>query len=69
MRGMLGRWRGLRLRVSETFQIYSDCGLLLMRECVEWARARIAKDHRFRTGVVDKHEKEIIAGVPQQYYD
>ncbi|KAL4942371.1 hypothetical protein BDV06DRAFT_222224 [Aspergillus oleicola] len=35
----------------------------------EWARARIAKDHRFRTGVVDKHEREIIAGVPQRYYD
>ncbi|KAL5342032.1 hypothetical protein BJX70DRAFT_386445 [Aspergillus crustosus] len=35
----------------------------------EWARARIAKDHRFRTGVVDQQEKEIIAGVPQQYYD
>ncbi|KAL4805419.1 hypothetical protein BDV18DRAFT_161075 [Aspergillus unguis] len=35
----------------------------------EWARARIAKDHRFRTGLVDQQEKEIIAGVPQQYYD
>ncbi|KAL2836853.1 hypothetical protein BJX68DRAFT_273333 [Aspergillus pseudodeflectus] len=35
----------------------------------EWARARIAKDHRFRTGLVDQPEKEIIAGVPQQYYD
>ncbi|KAL4884935.1 hypothetical protein BJY04DRAFT_214819 [Aspergillus karnatakaensis] len=35
----------------------------------EWARARIAKDHRYRTGVVDRQEKEIIAGVPQQYYD
>ncbi|KAL4863191.1 hypothetical protein BDV12DRAFT_202343 [Aspergillus spectabilis] len=35
----------------------------------EWARARIAKDHRFRTGLVDKPESEIIAGVPQQYYD
>jgi hypothetical protein len=36
---------------------------------IEWARARIAKDHRFRTGVVDQLEREIIAGVPQQYYD
>ncbi|KAL4778527.1 hypothetical protein BJX76DRAFT_362659 [Aspergillus varians] len=35
----------------------------------EWARARIAKDHRFRTGVVDSREREILAGVPQQYYD
>lgn len=35
----------------------------------EWARARIAKDHRFRTGVVDQREKEIIAGVAQTYYD
>ncbi|KAF4119888.1 2OG-Fe(II) oxygenase family, partial [Geosmithia morbida] len=28
----------------------------------EWARARIAKDHRFRVGIVDQQEKEIIAG-------
>ncbi|KAI0113070.1 putative 1-aminocyclopropane-1-carboxylate oxidase [Daldinia grandis] len=35
----------------------------------EWARARIAKDHRFRTGLVDQREKEIIAGVSQKYYD
>ncbi|KAI2628624.1 putative 1-aminocyclopropane-1-carboxylate oxidase [Hypoxylon sp. NC1633] len=35
----------------------------------EWARARITKDHRFRTGVVDQPEKEIIAGVNQKYYD
>ncbi|KAL4816197.1 hypothetical protein BDW67DRAFT_175686 [Aspergillus spinulosporus] len=35
----------------------------------EWARARIAKDHRFRTGIVDSPEKEIVAGVPQKYYD
>ncbi|KAI1205558.1 putative 1-aminocyclopropane-1-carboxylate oxidase [Annulohypoxylon truncatum] len=35
----------------------------------EWARARIAKDHRFRTGLVDQREKEIIAGVNQKYYD
>ncbi|EMR68863.1 putative flavonol synthase protein [Eutypa lata UCREL1] len=35
----------------------------------DWARARIAKDHRFRTGQVDKPEKEIIAGVNQKYYD
>ncbi|KAL3463244.1 hypothetical protein BJX64DRAFT_287500 [Aspergillus heterothallicus] len=35
----------------------------------EWARARIAKDHRLRAGVVDKPETEIIAGVPQKYYD
>lgn len=36
---------------------------------LEWARARIAKDHRFRTGIVDKQETEIIAGVSQRYYD
>ncbi|KAH8660312.1 putative 1-aminocyclopropane-1-carboxylate oxidase [Xylariales sp. PMI_506] len=35
----------------------------------EWARARIAKDHRFRTGIVNTREKEIIAGVEQKFYD
>lgn len=35
----------------------------------EWARARIAKDHRFRAGLVKERETEIIAGVNQQYYD
>ncbi|KAI2466871.1 putative 1-aminocyclopropane-1-carboxylate oxidase [Annulohypoxylon bovei var. microspora] len=35
----------------------------------KWARARIAKDHRFRTGLVDQRETEIIAGVNQKYYD
>ncbi|KAL1628774.1 putative flavonol synthase [Diplodia seriata] len=35
----------------------------------EWARARIAKDHRFRVGLVDQREKEIIAGVNEKYYD
>ncbi|PSR94354.1 putative 1-aminocyclopropane-1-carboxylate oxidase [Coniella lustricola] len=35
----------------------------------EWARARIAKDHRFRTGIVDAREKEIIAGVNERFYD
>ncbi|KAI5245197.1 putative 1-aminocyclopropane-1-carboxylate oxidase [Aureobasidium subglaciale] len=35
----------------------------------EWARARIAKDHRFRTGVVQKREGEIIAGVQEKFYD
>ncbi|KAF3403330.1 hypothetical protein DPV78_004783 [Talaromyces pinophilus] len=35
----------------------------------EWARARIAKDHRFRTGIVNQRETEILAGVPQKYYD
>lgn len=35
----------------------------------EWARARIAKDHRFRTGVAKVGETEIIAGVHQKYYD
>ncbi|KAH8889072.1 putative 1-aminocyclopropane-1-carboxylate oxidase [Thozetella sp. PMI_491] len=35
----------------------------------EWARARIAKDHRFRTGLVHTREKEIIAGVEQKFYD
>ncbi|KAI9926197.1 hypothetical protein ASPWEDRAFT_185883 [Aspergillus wentii DTO 134E9] len=34
----------------------------------EWARARIAKDHRYRTGVVKAEEKEIIAGVHQKFY-
>ncbi|KAL3470291.1 hypothetical protein BJX99DRAFT_251323 [Aspergillus californicus] len=35
----------------------------------EWARARIAKDHRFRTGEVSEPEEEIIAGVPETFYD
>lgn len=35
----------------------------------EWARARIAKDHRFRVGIVDEREKEIIAGVNEKFYD
>ncbi|KAF4624224.1 hypothetical protein G7Y89_g13949 [Cudoniella acicularis] len=35
----------------------------------EWARARIAKDHRFRAGLVKTRETEIIAGVHQKYYD
>ncbi|KAK7749693.1 putative flavonol synthase [Cytospora paraplurivora] len=35
----------------------------------EWARARIAKDHRFRVGIVNQQEKEIIAGVGQTFYD
>jgi hypothetical protein len=35
----------------------------------EWARARIAKDHRFRAGLVKERETEIIAGVSQKYYD
>ncbi|KUI61168.1 hypothetical protein VP1G_08361 [Cytospora mali] len=35
----------------------------------EWARARIAKDHRFRVGLVDQREKEIIAGVGEKFYD
>ncbi|CZR55484.1 related to iron/ascorbate family oxidoreductases [Phialocephala subalpina] len=35
----------------------------------EWARARIAKDHRFRAGLVKTRETEIIAGVKQKYYD
>ncbi|KUJ24398.1 putative 1-aminocyclopropane-1-carboxylate oxidase [Mollisia scopiformis] len=35
----------------------------------EWARARIAKDHRFRAGLVGSREGEIIAGVKQKYYD
>ncbi|TAQ89280.1 hypothetical protein B7494_g2424 [Chlorociboria aeruginascens] len=29
----------------------------------EWARARIAKDHRFREGIVNERETEIIAGL------
>jgi len=35
----------------------------------EWARARIGKDHRFRTGIAKMRETEIIAGVKQKYYD
>ena len=35
----------------------------------EWARARIAKDHRFRAGIAKTRETEIIAGVHQKYYD
>ncbi|PSS14883.1 hypothetical protein M430DRAFT_51540 [Amorphotheca resinae ATCC 22711] len=35
----------------------------------EWARARIAKDHRFRTGIAKQREREIIAGVSEKYYD
>ncbi|TVY47400.1 UPF0676 protein [Lachnellula occidentalis] len=35
----------------------------------EWARARIAKDHRFRAGLAKTRETEIIAGVHQKYYD
>jgi isopenicillin N synthase-like dioxygenase len=35
----------------------------------EWARARIAKDHRFRAGIVQTRETEIVAGVHQKYYD
>lgn len=35
----------------------------------EWARARIAKDHRFRAGIAETRETEIIAGVHQKYYD
>lgn len=35
----------------------------------EWARARIAKDHRFRTGLVNHQETEILGGVQQKYYD
>lgn len=41
----------------------------LMNTFTEWARARIAKDHRFRTGIVNQRESEILAGVPQKYYD
>ncbi|RFU31553.1 hypothetical protein B7463_g4774, partial [Scytalidium lignicola] len=35
----------------------------------QWARARIAKDHRFRAGIAQTRETEIIAGVHQKYYD
>ncbi|KAK7972298.1 hypothetical protein PG988_006432 [Apiospora saccharicola] len=34
-----------------------------------WARARIAKDHKFRVGEVKTREGEIIAGVSQKFYD
>ncbi|KAL4969917.1 uncharacterized protein BDV14DRAFT_186926 [Aspergillus stella-maris] len=46
-----------------------DEGYVKALEGITAEGARIAKDHRFRTGLVDKHEKEIIAGVPQQYHD
>ncbi|KAL3417363.1 flavonol synthase [Phlyctema vagabunda] len=35
----------------------------------EWAKARIANDHRFRSKVEQQRESEIIAGVHQKYYD
>jgi len=35
----------------------------------EWARIRIAKDHKFRTGAVDSFEGEIVAGMTQRSYD
>ncbi|KAK7947044.1 uncharacterized protein PG986_011365 [Apiospora aurea] len=35
----------------------------------EWARARIAKDHKFRVGEVKTREGQIIAGVSQKFYD
>ncbi|THY49469.1 putative 1-aminocyclopropane-1-carboxylate oxidase [Aureobasidium pullulans] len=34
-----------------------------------WARARIAKGHRFRTDLDERREGEIIAGVHQKFYD
>lgn len=43
--------------------------IILISVLLEWARARIAKDHRFRTGIVDTREKEIIAGVNERFYD
>ncbi|KKY22347.1 putative gibberellin 20 [Diplodia seriata] len=43
--------------------------MLIKYVFAEWARARIAKDHRFRVGLVDQREKEIIAGVNEKYYD
>jgi hypothetical protein len=35
----------------------------------EWAKARIAKDHRYRAGILRGKETEIIAGVSQKYCD
>jgi len=35
----------------------------------EWARLRIAKDHKFRIGTVDSFEGEIVAGLTQKSYD
>ncbi|KAF2083612.1 putative 1-aminocyclopropane-1-carboxylate oxidase [Saccharata proteae CBS 121410] len=35
----------------------------------EWAKARIAKDHRFRVGVVNSRETEIVPGVAEKFYD
>lgn len=45
------------------------CVCVVSNDSAEWARARIAKDHRFRVGVVDQREKEIIAGVKEVFYD
>lgn len=38
-------------------------------EAEEWARARIAKNDRFRTGLAQSREGEFIADVKQKYYD
>lgn len=42
--------------------------ILLMRWMTEWARSRIAKDHKFRSGAVNKLGGEIIAGVAEKVY-
>lgn len=42
--------------------------IMLMRSTTEWARSRIAKDHKFRRGAVYKLGGEIIAGVAEKVY-
>jgi hypothetical protein len=39
-----------------------------MQCLIEWARSRIAKDHKFRSGAVDNFGGEIIAGVAEKVY-
>ena len=41
---------------------------MLMRSTVEWARSRIAKEHKFRSEAVGKLGGEIIAGVAEKVY-
>lgn len=41
---------------------------MLMRSTTEWARSRIANDHKFRRGAVNELGGEIIAGVAEKVY-
>jgi hypothetical protein len=43
--------------------------IMLMLWSTEWARSRIAKDHKFRSGAVNKLGGEIIAGVAEKVYN